>query len=35
VVCIVSIGDLVNWVITTQKEAIHHLEAYIAGTAAY
>lgn len=27
----VSIGDLVNWVITEQKETIHHLEAFIAG----
>ncbi len=32
IVGIVSIGDLVNWVITAQRETIHHLEAYIAGT---
>ncbi len=35
IVGIVSIGDLVNWVITAQKETIHHLEAYIAGTSGY
>ncbi|HEX4007827.1 MAG TPA: CBS domain-containing protein [Acidobacteriaceae bacterium] len=28
----VSIGDLVNWVITEQQETIRHLEAWIAGT---
>jgi signal-transduction protein with cAMP-binding, CBS, and nucleotidyltransferase domain len=33
IVGIVSIGDLVNWVITAQRETIHHLEAYIAGNA--
>jgi CBS domain-containing protein len=32
---IVSIGDLVNWVITAQREAIHHLESYIAGSSSY
>ncbi|HTZ60313.1 MAG TPA: CBS domain-containing protein [Acidobacteriaceae bacterium] len=32
---IVSIGDLVNWVITAQRETINHLEAFIAGTSAY
>ena len=26
---VVSIGDLVNWIITAQDEAIHHLEDYI------
>lgn len=31
IVGMVSIGDLVNWVITEQKETIHHLEAFIAG----
>ena len=35
IVGIVSIGDLVNWVITAQRETIHHLEAYIAGSAGY
>ena len=35
IVGIVSIGDLVNWVITAQRETIHHLEAYIAGNAGY
>ena len=31
VIGIVSIGDLVNWVILEQKEMIRHLEAYISG----
>jgi signal-transduction protein with cAMP-binding, CBS, and nucleotidyltransferase domain len=35
IVGIVSIGDLVNWVITEQREAIQHLEAYIAGNPGY
>ena len=28
---IVSIGDLVNWTISAQNEAIHQLESYISG----
>jgi CBS domain-containing protein len=28
---VVSIGDLVNWIITVQDETIHHLEDYITG----
>lgn len=31
VVGIVSIGDLVNWIVVAQEETIGHLEGYIAG----
>jgi CBS domain-containing protein len=32
VIGIVSIGDLVNWVLTEQEETIRHLEAWISGS---
>jgi CBS domain-containing protein len=28
----ISIGDLVNWILSEQRETICHLEAYITGT---
>jgi CBS domain-containing protein len=31
VVGIISIGDLVNWIITAHEETIGHLQSYIAG----
>ncbi|HEY2330192.1 MAG TPA: CBS domain-containing protein [Verrucomicrobiae bacterium] len=34
VVGIISIGDLVNWIISTQNAAIEQMEQYIAGGAA-
>jgi CBS domain-containing protein len=33
VIAVLSIGDLVNWIITDQQETIKHLEAYISGAA--
>jgi signal-transduction protein with cAMP-binding, CBS, and nucleotidyltransferase domain len=33
VVGLISIGDLVNWIVTEQQETIRHLEAYISGMA--
>ena len=33
IVGMISIGDLVNWIITEQQETIRHLEAYISGMA--
>lgn len=32
VVGILSIGDLVNWIIRAQEESIRHLHAYVAGS---
>jgi len=34
VVGIISIGDLVNWIISTQNAAIEQMEQYIAGSSA-
>ncbi|HEY0757826.1 MAG TPA: CBS domain-containing protein [Acidisarcina sp.] len=34
VAAVLSIGDLVNWIITAQQEKIKHLEAYISGASA-
>ncbi len=31
VVGVVSIGDLLNWVITSHEQTIHHLQSYIRG----
>jgi signal-transduction protein with cAMP-binding, CBS, and nucleotidyltransferase domain len=31
IIGVISIGDLVNWIITEQEETIRHLEAYICG----
>ena len=34
IVGVVSIGDLVNWIITAQSSTIHQLQTYIAGVPA-
>ena len=31
VVGVLSIGDLVNWIVTSQQQTIRHLQSYIAG----
>jgi CBS domain-containing protein len=31
VVAMISIGDLVNWLVSSQQDTIHHLTGYIAG----
>jgi CBS domain-containing protein len=31
VIGVVSIGDLINWIIKTQREALNSLEDYISG----
>ena len=31
-IAMISIGDLVNWILVAQRETIRHLESYIAGT---
>ena len=35
VIGVISIGDLVNWVVSEQQETIRHLEAWITGTHGY
>jgi len=32
VVGLISIGDLVNWIISSHEATIHHLQSYIAGS---
>ncbi|HLH43773.1 MAG TPA: CBS domain-containing protein [Bryobacteraceae bacterium] len=31
VMAVISIGDLVNWLVSSQQDTIHHLTGYIAG----